>query len=166
MTKTEKLALIGKFESAYSIVETQIKGLSAAELRFVPALPDAWSINDFLVHFLDADMSMAFRLRAAVAEPGFAVPVWNEEAWQARLHYDEEDGRARLKEAEALRARLAAFVRRIVDKDWDELYVMHPSRGRVDLAALLDMYRDHIAFHAPLIRRNLDAQRAAGAKRP
>jgi len=157
VTKTEKLALIEKFETAYSIVETQIEGLSAAELRFAPALPEAWSINDFLVHFLDADISMAFRLRAAVAEPGFAVPVWNEEAWQERLHYDEEDGPACLKEAIALRARLSAFLRGIVGEDWDPYFVMHPSRGRLDLAGILDMYRDHIAFHAPLIKRNIDA---------
>lgn len=165
MTKTEKLALIEKFETAYSIVETQIKGLSAADLRFVPPLPEAWSINDNLVHLLDADVSMAFRLRAAVAEPGFAIPVWNEEAWQARLRYGDEDGPARLKEAIALRARLSAFLRGIVGEDWDGYFVMHPKRGRLDLAGILDMYRDHVAFHAPLIKRNLEALKAAAAKR-
>lgn len=166
MTKTEKLVLIEKFETAYSLVDAQIRGLSAADLRFVPPLPEAWSINDFLVHFLDADMSMAFRVRAAVAEPGFAVPLWNEELWQARLRYGEEDGPACLKEAKALRARLAAFLRRYADEDWDGYFVVHPKRGRIDLAAILDMYRDHVAFHAPLIKRNLEALKAAGAKRP
>jgi catechol 2,3-dioxygenase-like lactoylglutathione lyase family enzyme len=162
MTKAEKLDLIERFETGYTLVETQIKGLSAAELRFVPRIADAWSINDFLVHFLDADLSMAFRVRAALAQPGFAVPVWDEEAWQARLRYDDEDGPSCLKEAEALRSRLAATLRRFADEDWSAYYVEHPSRGRLDLKALLGVYRDHIAFHVPLIRRNLDALRAPG----
>jgi len=165
MTKAEKLELIEKFEGAYALVEAQIKGLSRAELRSVPAIEAAWSINDFLVHFLDADVAGFFRIRMAVAQPGFAIPLWDEEACQARLHYDEEDGPECLREAEALRRRLASLLRRIVDEDWSALFVMHPVRGRMDIAALLAQYREHIAFHVPLIKRNLDTMKVKDAKR-
>jgi hypothetical protein len=164
VTKAEKLDLIDKFEHAYSLVEAQIKGLSGSELRSVPAIEAAWSINDFLVHFLDADIAGFFRIRMAVAQPGFSIPLWDEEACQARLHYDEEDGPECLREAQALRRRLAAMLRRIVDEDWSVFSVMHPARGRMDLAALLVQYREHIAFHVPLIKRNLDALKAKGGR--
>lgn len=164
MTKAEKLDLIGKFEKGYDLVEAQIEGLSAEELRFAPPMRDAWTINDFLVHFLDADVSMAFRVRMAIAQPGFAVPVWDEEAWQARLRYGDEDGPACLREAEAIRARLAAFLRRFADEDWSAFHVVHPVRGKLELAELLSMYRDHIAFHVPLIKRDLDALKAKGRR--
>jgi hypothetical protein len=162
VTKTEKLDLIGKFESAYSFVDVLVKGLSDRDLRFIPPVEGAWSINDFLVHFLDADVSLAFRVRMAVAQPGFAIPVWDEEAWQERLRYGEEDGPACLREAAALRRRLAAFLRRFADEEWSGYYVEHPKRGRMGLSALLEVYRDHIAFHVPLIKRNLDALKAGG----
>jgi len=63
MTKGEKLELIAAFETGYSRVEELIVGAGSEELRFVPPVRDAWSINDFLVHFLDADISLAFRAR-------------------------------------------------------------------------------------------------------
>ena len=157
MTKNEKLELISGFEKAYSLIDSLIAGRPKEALSFVPPIRDAWSINDHLVHLLDADVSCAFRIRASVAEPGFAIPVWDEEAWQARLRYAEEDGLACLAEAEAMRARLAAFLRRIVDEDWSGFQVEHPKRGRLELASLLTMYREHVAFHAPLVKRNLEA---------
>jgi hypothetical protein len=162
VTKAERLDLIGKFESAYSVVEGMVKGLSGSDLRFIPPVDEAWSINDFLVHFLDADNSLAFRIRIAVAEPGFAIPAWDEEAWRERLRYGEEDGPSCLGEAIALRRRLAAFLRRIADEDWGGFYVEHPKRGRIELSALLELYRDHVAFHVPLIKRNLEALKADG----
>jgi hypothetical protein len=165
MTKSEKLDLIGKFEAAYSIIDAQIAGLSKTDLRFIPPVKDAWSINSTLVHLLDADMSLWFRIRVSVAQPGFSIPAWDQEAWQAKLHYDAEDGPAYLAEAKALRLRVGAFLRRIADEDWDAFYVLHPERGNLKLADLLAIYRDHIAFHVPLIKRDLDALKAAGGRR-
>jgi hypothetical protein len=164
VTKSEKLESISKFESAYSVIEAQIVGLSKSDLQFIPPVQDAWSINDTLVHLLDADMALWFRIRVSVAQPGFAIPAWDQEAWQAKLHYGEEDGPAFLEEAKALRRRVAAFLRRIVDDDWAGYYVIHPERGRLDLAALITIYREHIAFHVPLIKRNIDALKATAGR--
>jgi hypothetical protein len=157
MTREEKLASIGKFESSYAPVETLIADLDAAALAYVPPIEGAWSIDDFLVHMADADLSLAFRVRSAVAESGREVPVWDEEAWQARLGYRDMDGKVALALAKAIRAFAGAGLRAIVDRDWENLYVTHPSRGRLDIPALLAMYRDHVAFHLPLIKRNRDA---------
>jgi hypothetical protein len=38
--------------------------------------------------------------------------------------------------------------------------VRHPTRGILSLEAILEMYRDHVAFHLRLIKRNLDAWKA------
>jgi hypothetical protein len=157
MTRTERLELVSKFESAYERVEKLIAGLPEDELRFIPPLADAWSIHDFLVHFLDADASLSFRLRGSVAEPGIKAPVWEEELWQKRLHYEAEDGRACLRLAEGLRSFLAVGLRAIADEDWSKYYFLHSVRGRLELPALLDMYTEHVAFHIALIERNITA---------
>ncbi|MBL8967239.1 MAG: DinB family protein [Spirochaetaceae bacterium] len=157
MNREDKLELITRFENALSALDGLLAGLEDEALRFVPALPEAWSINDHLVHLLDAEAATYFRIRAAVAEPGFAVPVWEEEAWRARLRYDASDGRACLAAARALRSAAGATLRALADADWEGFWIQHPSRGRVLLSELLETYRDHLAFHAPFVKRNREA---------
>lgn len=157
-----RIERIAEFESGYSRVEELVAGIGAEELKYVPPIGDAWSINDFLVHFLDADISLAFRARAAIAEPGKAVPSWEEEDWHDALHYDDEDGLACLALAKGLRAFTAASLRTVADADWSTYFISHPSRGRVDLGALVEMYEQHIVFHLPLINRNRQAWRNRG----
>jgi hypothetical protein len=162
MTRDEKLDRISAFENGYSRVDELIAGIDREELLFVPAARDAWSVNDFLVHFLDADLSLAFRIRTAIAEPGQAVPVWEEEAWHDKLHYDDEDGPSCLNLAKGIRSFLAVSLRSVADADWSLLAILHPSKGRLGLEELLEMYDQHIVFHLPLIKRNRRAWRERG----
>jgi hypothetical protein len=162
MTREEKLELVLAFESGYSRVEALIAGIGSDELLFVPPLREAWSINDFLVHFLDADISLAFRARTAIAEPGKPVPVWEEEAWHDALHYEEENGLVCLSLAMGIRAYIATCLRSVVDADWSLFSIVHPSKGRMELAALIDLYEQHVVFHLPLIKRNRQAWQKRG----
>jgi hypothetical protein len=162
MTREERLQKIAAFESVYGKVDELIAGSSPEELAFVPSLPDAWSIDDFLVHFLDADLSMAFRLRSSIAESGATAPVWDENAWHDSLAYGAEDGRACLELAKGIRAFVAVSLRARTDEDWASFCIMHASKGRLGLEELVDMYADHVAFHLPLIRRNQRAFRDRG----
>lgn len=161
MTHDEKIAIIDRFEAAFAPIEALISDLSEAALRYVPELEGAWSINDHLVHLLDAESAVYFRLRLAIAEPGSAVQLWDEEAWHSKLGYGNADGRACLAAAKAMRAALCASLRAIVDTDWSGYFLLHPERGRLELENFLVMYRDHLAYHAPFIKRDRDAWKAA-----
>lgn len=123
----------------------------------------AWTANDHLVHLLDAEASAFFRVKTAIAEPGNAVPLWDEEKWRAALRYDGQDGRRCLVLAVQLRAIVGELCASMVDRDWSSLYVVHPTKGRLDLAALLEVYRDHVAFHVPYIKRGIDAWKGSTA---
>lgn len=157
MTTDDKLALIAKFEGAYAILDDLLRGLDEAALSFLPAVPEAWSVNDHLVHLLDADTAVYFRIRASIAEPGCAIALWDENAWHERLAYGRVDGLGCLELAKGLRKTLGATLRALVDADWDGYKVLHPTRGEVRLVELLTVYRDHVAFHAPFVKRNKDA---------
>jgi hypothetical protein len=152
-----RLERISRFEGAYAPVEALVAGLGRAELTFVPQIEDAWSINDFLVHFLDADLSMAFRVRSAIAEAGRGVPVWDEEAWKDKLRYDDQDGLACLALSKGIRAFVAVGLRSFAGEDWSAFTIVHPARGKLDLDGLITLYDEHVVFHLPLIRRNLEA---------
>jgi hypothetical protein len=164
VTNEEKSALVDKFDSAYAPIEGLIKGLPDEALRFVPPIDDAWSISDHLVHLLDGEVAVYFRLRNAVASPGAGIQPWDEEAWHGRLAYGSLDGRTCLDIARKLRAAESAFLRALIDADWSAYFLEHPERGRLGLEQLLEMYREHLAFHAPLIKRNRDAWRQAAGR--
>jgi hypothetical protein len=160
MTRDEKLELAAKIEGSYRAIEELIEGLPPEALRFKPPIEGAWSINDFLVHFLDADVSLNFRARISIAEPGAAAPAWDEEAWQGTLRYDAQDGRACLTLAKGIRSFLASTMRALADEDWSSWHFIHSSKGRMGFVDLVGVYRDHVAFHAALIKRNRDAWKA------
>jgi hypothetical protein len=152
-----RLERIARFEGAYAPVEALVAGMGREALAFVPPIDGAWSINDFLVHFLDADLSMAFRARSAIAEAGRGVPVWDEDAWKDRLRYDGQDGLACLALAKGIRSFVSSTLRSFAGDDWAEFTIMHPARGKLDLEGLLDLYDEHVVFHLPLIRRDIEA---------
>jgi len=162
MNKQEKLDLITAFESGYSRVEELVLGMGEDEIKFVPPLQDAWSINDFLLHFLDADISVAFRIRSAIAEPGKEVPVWDEEAWHDALHYGDEKGLACLALAKGLRSYVSSSLRSVADADWSQFSIVHATNGKMQLEAIIEHYIKHIAFHLPLIKRNRQAWQKRG----
>jgi hypothetical protein len=162
MPNDRNIELISRFESGYSRVEELVAGIGSEELRFIPPVRDAWSINDFLVHLLDAEISLVFRARAAIAEPGKAVPIWEEEDWHDALHYGEADGLACLALARGLRAFLCSSLRSVADADWSGFFILHPAKGRMELDALVEMYERHLVFHLPLIKRNRQAWRKEG----
>jgi hypothetical protein len=157
MREAGKLAHISAFETQYSLVEALLVDIGPEELRFVPPHREAWSINDFLVHFLDADIGLAFRVRKAIAEPGEAAPAWDEAAWHDALRYEAEDGLACLAFAKRIRAYISVGLRSVVDEDWSRFTILHATKGRVELGALIAMYEQHLVFHLPLIRRNRQA---------
>lgn len=161
LTRDEKLDAVDRFEGAFALVEHLVAGASDEALAFVPPVQDAWSVKEHLAHLLDAECAVYFRLRLAVAEPGASVQMWNEEAWHAKLAYASADGRACLTAAKAMRGILATSLRALAGEDWSGFWLEHPERGRIELERLLEIYREHLAYHAPFIKRNLDTWKQA-----
>lgn len=158
MSDIDNLNLIDEFARAYGPIKAALAGLGLEAMAFVPAEPaDAWPTNDHLVHLLDADMMLWYRARVSVAEPGSAIPVWQETVWRDRLCYNMMDGRSCLNLAESVRATLAEGFREMADEDWSQYSIVHPARGKMLLADVLALYRDHAATHLAYIQRNLKA---------
>jgi len=158
MSAKENLKLIDEFARAYGPVKAALEEISLEAMSYVPDEPvDAWSINDHLVHLLDADMMLWYRARVAVAEPDSTIPVWQETLWKERLRYEMMDGRTCLNLAESVRAAMADGFRPMAEADWSTYAIIHPVRGRMLLTDVLVLYRDHAATHLSYIERNLAA---------
>lgn len=157
MDKREYSTLINAYEHAYDVLVEKVSHLSPDELRFLPPIEDAWSINEHLVHLLDADCNAVLRIRGAVAEPGMKVPVWNQEAWKVLNNYGASDGIFCLDLAISLRKFLTESLRTLPDKVREAACVVHPERGALSLADVLSIFTGHADFHLKYIERNLAA---------
>lgn len=134
----------------------------AGLMDFRPELPDAWTIREHIVHVLDADLMCHHRLRFAIAEPGFAIPYWDEEAWKDKLDYAHQNVSASISLLRMLRGLTGAMLERLDDAAWDAAWSLHPKRGRMDLDAWLELYTSHIEEHLAYVKRNETAWEAAG----
>jgi len=158
MDMVEQRTLLADFAAAYAPLEKALTGIDAALLAYVPREPaDAWSINDHLVHLLDADMMLWYRARVSVAEPGSAIPVWQESTWRERLAYGSMDGPACLALAVVVRRTMARGFEAFVGGDWSGYAIVHPVRGTMGLADVLRLYRDHAGIHLAYVERNMRA---------
>lgn len=157
MDRNEYEALVGAFEHAYDSLSEKANALSLDALTFVPDIADAWSINDHLVHLLDADCNLFMRVRGAVAEPGKNVPVWDQEAWHKMNNYAASDGLFCLDLAISLRKFLAESLRSLDDQARGAAFIVHPERGKMSLTDVLVLYTGHAATHLKYMVRNLDA---------
>ncbi len=157
MDRKEYRAIVSAFEHAYDALSEKANALSPDALSFVPSIPEAWSINDHLVHLLDADCNLVMRLRGAVAEPGKHVPAWNQEAWHKMNNYGASDGLFCLDLAVSLRKFLADSLRSLDDQTREAAFIVHPERGNLSLTDVLAIYTGHAATHLNYMARNLEA---------
>jgi len=155
--RKEYETIVGAFEHAYDALSEKANALSPDALAFVPAIADAWSINDHLVHLLDADCNLVMRLRGAVAEPGKHVAVWDQEAWHKKNNYPSSDGLFCLDLAVSLRKFLAESLRTLDDQARGAAFIVHPEKGNLSLTDVLVMYTGHAATHFKYLVRNLEA---------
>ncbi|MFA5853403.1 MAG: DinB family protein [Spirochaetales bacterium] len=157
MERKEFDARVSAFEHAYDTLSDKVNGMNPDELNFVPPIADAWSINEHLVHLLDADCNLVMRLRGAVGEPGKNVPVWDQEAWRTKNNYAASDGLFCLDLAISLRKFLAESLRTIDDKTREAACVIHPERGKLSLTDVLATYTGHADTHLRYLLRNHEA---------
>jgi hypothetical protein len=153
MTRSEKLAKIDEFERGGSAFDDTL-AMEEKVLHFRP-FPDAWTIHEQVVHFLESDIAAYHRYRRAVAEPGTKVLGFDEVVWTPALQYHTHDLAATIALLKALRSYAAAHLRSIADRDWSTLSYDHNFFGTVGLEAWLESYIDHVRFHRELIDRNL-----------
>jgi hypothetical protein len=157
MDRNRKLRLIDGYLAAVDPLIDFVKSSPNEALDFRPALPEAWTIREHAVHFLDADTFAYGRVRLCVTQPGAEVFFWDENAWQGLGCYRATDAVGALEIAAALRRVAADMAWALLDTDWDRYFIRHPVLGRLHLADVLTIYTDHADFHMTYLRRNLEA---------
>jgi uncharacterized damage-inducible protein DinB len=115
-----------------------------------------WSPTEVLGHLLDAEVTLAFRLRKLAAEPGGAIVAWDQEKWTAGLRHRRADPRGLLAAYVALRAENLAQWRRLAPAQ-RRAAGRHPEYGRLRVDQMLEHWAEHDLNHLAQIRAALRA---------
>ncbi|MEN8373956.1 MAG: DinB family protein [Gemmatimonadota bacterium] len=150
--------LLAAFEAGPAIIRGLVQRLDDAALDARP-IDGKWSIRQIAVHVVDSELVGAVRFRMVLAEPGGALPFYDQDVWARELRYQEADERAlagHLALFAALRERSIGILRGLDEGDWRKRGV-HAEHGSVTLRQLLELYADHSERHAQQIveRRRL-----------
>lgn len=138
-------ALLDAFVRAPGLLREAVRDLGPGELaRRAPG--ESWSIRDVLHHLADDELVRAVRIRLAVASPGALLPAYDEAAWQRRLQYLWRSPELALATLDQVRFGTAEILQRLDDEGWARSG-LHPERGVLTVAALVQGGVDHVAEH-------------------
>jgi hypothetical protein len=155
MTSQERERLIAQYVAGYDEVVEALQGFPAAALTAHP-IPGKWSAAEIVHHLADSESTSAQRLRKLLVEEHAVIQGYDQEAWAARLRYNERELAPALEAFRAARATTAQLLPGLSDADWAR-EGWHTESGRYSPEAWLRIYAVHAHNHAAQIRRLKDA---------
>jgi uncharacterized damage-inducible protein DinB len=146
--------VLGALASAPRAFRRVLSRASRRRLRRRPAQRE-WSATEVLGHVLDAEVTLAFRIRKLAAEPGGVIVAWDQEKWTDGLRHQRGDARILLAAYAALRAANLDQIRRLTPAQRSAAG-RHPEYGRLRVNEMLEHWAEHDLIHLAQIRAALD----------
>ena len=87
MANTRK-ALIARYKAGYAEVLRALDGFPADQLTARP-IPGKWTAAEIVHHLADSETQSATRLRKLLVEPHPVIQGYDQEAWAAKLRYQQ-----------------------------------------------------------------------------
>jgi uncharacterized damage-inducible protein DinB len=128
-----------------------VEGLDDSTLR-QPEAPGKWSILEVVGHLADTELVYRYRMRMSVAQPGSAIPDYDQDRWATALRYNEAGLEDALREIEALRSANLAWLEGLSDEEMDRAGV-HEERGEESVRRIVKLLAAHDLVHGNQIRR-------------
>jgi uncharacterized damage-inducible protein DinB len=145
--------VLGALASAPRALRRVVTRASRRRLARRPARRE-WSATEVLGHLLDAEVTLAFRVRKLAAEPGGVIVAWDQEKWTDGLRHRRGDARTLLDAYAALRAANVEQVRRLTPAQRSAAG-RHPEYGRLRVREMLEHWAEHDLIHREQIRAAL-----------
>ena len=130
-----------------------LKGVSRSKLRKRPA-PDKWSVLEIVAHLADAEIVIAWRMRAILGSPGTAIQAFDQDAWVKAGHYEKRDPRKCLEEFRVLRGANLDLLKSLTPEQWKH-HGMHAERGHETVEHIVQLIAGHDINHLQQIERIL-----------
>ena len=155
MSPAEREALVAQYAAGYDEVAQSLEDFPAESLTAHP-IAGKWSACEIVQHLADSEMASALRLRRLLTEERPVIQGYDQEAYAARLFYNERDLAPALEALRGARATTAQILARMTEDDWSREGT-HTESGRYTAEDWLKIYAAHAHNHAAQIRRLRDA---------
>jgi hypothetical protein len=126
-------------------LERLIKGVGPAKLRKKPA-PGKWSVAEIIAHLADSEIVIGWRMRSILGAPGSEVQAYDQNAWNANLHYDKRDVRKDVIQLRVNRDANLALLKTLTGEQWKQFGV-HSERGQESIEHIVKLIAGHDLNH-------------------
>jgi len=155
MTAEERQKLIDRYQDGYNQVAESLSGFPSDSLTAHP-IAGKWSAAEIVHHLADSETTSALRLRRLLVEDHPLIQGYNQEAFAARLNYNNRDIAPALEAFRSARATTAQLFGLMSEDDWQREGT-HSESGAYTPEDWLQIYAAHAHNHADQIRRLCDA---------
>ena len=154
MTAQERQELIARYQDGYNQVAESLSGFPSNSLTAHP-IPGKWSAAEIVHHLADSETTSALRLRRLLVEDHPVIQGYDQEAFAARLNYNNRDMAPALEAFRSARATTAQLFDLMSEDDWQREGT-HSESGPYTPEDWLQIYAAHAHNHADQIRRLRD----------
>jgi len=148
------------FEAATREFADYVDGIPRAAMDYRP-FAEAWTCQEHVIHAVDSEVNAFLRLKTILGDPGTATFVLNEEAWTKNIDARGEKVEDYIELFRILR-RIELNLLLRLDSRCENLYVVHPAAGKIDVSGWVDIYTvKHLQMHIEFMERNLKLFRDA-----
>src|SRR5437763_6274830 len=151
----ERNELISQYKRGFDDVMTSLKDFPATSLRAHP-IEGKWSAAEIVHHLADSETTSALRLRRLLVEDHPLIQGYDQDAFAARLNYNNRDIAPALEAFRCARATTAPLFDFMEDNDWRREGT-HSESGAYTAEDWLTIYAAHAHNHAAQIRRLREA---------
>jgi hypothetical protein len=155
MTSQERQELMTRYSDGYNQIAESLESFPADSLTAHP-IPGKWSAVEIVHHLADSETTSALRLRRLLVEDHPLIQGYDQEAYAARLNYNNRDMAPALEAFRSARATTAQLFALMSEDDWQREGT-HSESGAYTPEDWLKIYAAHAHNHADQIRRLRDA---------
>jgi uncharacterized damage-inducible protein DinB len=146
--------IIDEYESGGQKLAAAIDGLSPQDLRELPP-KDAgiglWSIQQIVIHLMDADLIGTARMKSIIAEDHPQILGYDESKFAAKLFYELQDVQQAVRMFDLNRRQFAKVLRKLPDLAFSRT-AQHNERGEITLEQSVHSRIQHVTHHIKFIR--------------
>jgi hypothetical protein len=151
MTSEERQELIAKYKNGYDEVKKNLEGFPESSLTAHP-ISAKWSAAEIVHHLADSETTSALRLRRLLVEDHPLIQGYDQDAYAARLNYNNRDMAPALEAFRSARATTAQLFDSMNEDDWRREGT-HSESGPYTAEDWLTIYAAHAHNHASQIGR-------------
>jgi uncharacterized damage-inducible protein DinB len=149
--------LIDEYERGGEKVAQAIKGLTREDMLAVPGAEapadvGRWSVQQIILHLMDADLIWAARIKCMIAEQNPTIIGYDESKFAASLFYEEQDANEAVRILDLNRRGLAKVLRKLPDSAFNRTG-QHNERGTITVAQSVQGLVQHVEHHVKFIHK-------------